>query len=150
MKKLLILSLLIISVYSYAQKSGLEWLTDFELAKKESKTQDKPILMYFTGSDWCAPCKKLKVDFFNSKKFLKASYNVILLKIDLPRSNKLISPEQKRKNMLLMQRYNRRGSFPTLVGLTHEGKILKEINGYNRDGDTSKHFQFLETVISKY
>ena len=149
MKKLLILSLLFISVYSYAQKSGLEWLTDFELAKKESKTQDKPILMYFTGSDWCAPCKKLKVDFFNSKKFLKASYNVILLKIDLPRSNKLISPEQKRKNMLLMQRYNKRGSFPTLVGLTHEGKILKEINGYNRDRDTSKHFQFLEAVISK-
>lgn len=146
-KQLILFTLLVFALCSYAQESELNWLTDFELAKQESKTQDKPILMYFTGSDWCAPCKKLKADFFNSEKFAKASNNVVLLLIDLPRSTGIITPTQKRKNMLLMQRFNRRGSFPTLVGLTAEGKVLKDISGYNRNRDTANHFKFLADII---
>jgi thioredoxin-related protein len=149
MKKLLILSYLCLSIYGYGQESELEWYTDFEVAKQEAKSQDKPILMYFTGSDWCGPCKKLKADFFSSKKFLKESNVVVLLMIDLPRSRGIITAEQQRKNMLLMQRYNRRGSFPTLVGLSHEGKVITEISGYNRNRDTEKHFKFLANIISK-
>jgi len=148
-KKLILFTLLIFALNSYAQESELNWLTDFELAKQEAKAQDKPILMYFTGSDWCAPCKKLKADFFNSEKFAKASSNVVLLMIDLPRRSGIITPAQKRKNMLLMQRYNRRGSFPALVGLNFEGKILKELNGYNAQRDTSKHFEFIVDIVKQ-
>lgn len=146
-KQFIIFALVIFSLTTYAQESELNWLTDFELAKQASKTQDKPILMYFTGSDWCAPCKKLKADFFNSKKFVKESNKVVLLMIDLPRRSGIVTPAQKRKNMLLLQKYNRRGSFPTLVGLTAEGKVLKDISGYNRNRDTANHFKFLADII---
>jgi len=52
--------------------------------------------------------------------------------------------------MLLMQKYNRRGSFPTMVGMNSEGKVLGDINGYNRAQKTDKHFTFLDEIIEKY
>jgi len=63
MKNLLVLILLCVSVQSFSQDdeySNINWLTDLEEAKKESATSNKPILIYFTGSDWCPPCKMLK------------------------------------------------------------------------------------------
>ena len=148
--KAIILFLLTTVVSVNAQEKTLHWLTDFEQAKQTSEKFDKPILMYFTGSDWCAPCKKLKADFFSTEKFLKESDKFVLLMIDMPRASGIISAAQKRKNMLLMQRYNRRGSFPTLVGMNSEGKVLGDINGYNRTQKTDAHFVFLDEILKKY
>ena len=150
MKKIAIIFLLICVGSGYAQDSKINWLTDYDEAKKTSKSQDKPILMYFTGSDWCAPCKKLKADFFNSEKFAKKSESFVLLIVDLPRKNGIITQKQKMKNMLLMQDYNRRGSFPTLVGLNANGKVLGSINGYDRSKKTERHFVFLDDIIEKH
>ena len=73
MKKLFFLFLLCVSFNGFSQDeeeySNLNWLTDFDSAKKESSSTKKPILMYFTGSDWCGPCKMLKKDFFNTEAF---------------------------------------------------------------------------------
>ena len=150
MNKLIGLILLIVVGSVYSQESTLNWLTDFDEAKQISEKQKKPILMYFTGSDWCSPCKKLKKDFFNSEEFIIKSKDFVLLMVDLPRRNNLISPEQKRKNMLLMQDYNRRGSFPTLVGLKADGKVLGVINGYSESYGTGDYFRFLEKITKKF
>jgi thiol-disulfide isomerase/thioredoxin len=65
MKKLLFLAVLFIGFSAFAQEEvQLNWLTDFKKAKKISQKEKKPILIYFTGSDWCPPCKMLKEDFF--------------------------------------------------------------------------------------
>lgn len=149
-KKGLALLLFVFTLNVYAQEDNLKWLTNFEEAKQLSKDNSKPILMYFTGSDWCSPCKKLKADFFNSEKFIQQSKEFVLLLVDLPRRNDLISAEQKRRNMLLMQDYNKRGSFPTLVGLNAEGKVLGDINGYGRNYGTDDHFAFLKKILKKY
>ena len=69
MQKLVFLFLVLISTTISAQDSQLNWLLDFDRAKNISKEQDKPILVYFTGSDWCGPCKRLKADFFSSEGF---------------------------------------------------------------------------------
>lgn len=150
MKRIVTIVLFICVGSIYAQEHKLNWLTDFDEAKQMSEETDKPILMYFTGSDWCAPCKKLKADFFDSERFIKKAQSFVLLKVDLPRRSDIISQDQKRKNMLLMQKYNRRGSFPTLVGMSSEGKVLGDINGYNRAQKTEKHFTFLDEIIEKY
>lgn len=150
MKKAIIIFLFICVGNVYAQDVKLNWLTDFDEAKLTSAKQDKPILVYFNGSDWCAPCKKLKTDFFNTEKFATESQKFVLLMVDLPRRNGIITPDQKRKNMILMQDYNRRGSFPTLVGLTSNGKVLGDINGYSKRIGTRDHFKFLEKIISKF
>ena len=150
MKKAIIIFLFICAGNVYAQDVKLNWLTDFDEAKQTSVKQDKPILVYFTGSDWCAPCKKLKADFFDTEKFATEAQKFVLLVVDLPRRNDIITPDQKRKNMILMQDYNRRGSFPTLVGLTSSGKVLGDINGYSTSAGTKDHFKFLEKIINNF
>jgi thioredoxin-related protein len=150
MKKLVVLFLLVVVSKVYSQDSTLNWVTDFKEAKQISAKQDKPILMYFTGSDWCLPCKKLKADFFNTEKFSLKSQDFVLLIVDLPRRSDLITLEQKRKNMLLMQDYNRRNSFPTLVGLDSDGKVLGDINGYSSKEGTDDYYAFLNKILKKY
>ncbi|WP_378175634.1 thioredoxin family protein [Aquimarina sp. SS2-1] len=68
MKKVILFLSLIITTILFGQENELQWLTDFEAAKQVSKDTKKPILMYFTGSDWCAPCMMLKEDFFFDRK----------------------------------------------------------------------------------
>jgi len=147
---IIIIFLFFITVNIYGQENKLNWLTDFDEATYASCELEKPILMYFTGSDWCAPCKKLKEDFFNTEEFKIEAKKFVLLMIDLPRRNGIISPEQKRKNMILMQDYNRRNSFPSMIGLCAYGKTLGSINGYNRANGTGDYFDFLKKISQEY
>ena len=54
-----------------AQKHNIKWEKDYEKAVKIAKKQDKPILIFFTGSDWCGPCKMLVEDLFETNRFGK-------------------------------------------------------------------------------
>lgn len=108
------------------------WLTSWDAAAKQSKTSGKPILMDFTGSDWCGWCKKLKAEVFETPKFKSwAAKNVILLEVDFPRANPL--PEKLAKqNDELAAKYGIQG-FPTIVFADHTGKQLGTI-GYEEGG----------------
>ena len=149
MKRLLIIAILFITVVSSAQmeKPSLTWLTNLEKAEKISKEQDKPILMYFTGSDWCAPCKMLKQDFFESAEFKQKSKDLVLVMIDYPRRVDLLSQEQLDYNKTVIAKYNKQQTFPKIVMLNHRGKELGRISGYSPTRDTSKHFTFLSEHI---
>ena len=116
-------------------QSGIsqEWQTDFETAKELSKTQNKKIVLVFSGSDWCAPCIKLEKEIFESEEFIEeAKSKFILLKADFPRksANKL-SKEQQAKNNNLASLYNKNGYFPLVVVLNSEGKSLGS-TGYKK------------------
>ena len=150
MQKLVFLFLVLISTTISAQDSQLNWLLDFDKAKNISKEQDKPILVYFTGSDWCGPCKRLKADFFSSEDFKTKAEDFVLLLVDMPRRNDIITPEQRKKNAALMKKYNKKGSFPNIFGLDSKGKVLTEISGYNMMRDTSYHFAFLDELQKKF
>ena len=45
---------LILAGSSFADEG---WLVDFEKAKVQAVKEGKPILMEFTGSDWCPPAR---------------------------------------------------------------------------------------------
>ncbi|RDK85424.1 thioredoxin family protein [Marinirhabdus gelatinilytica] len=147
MKKALILCLLLVTGVAFAQNeadSTLKWLTNLEKAQKIAKKKNKPILVYFTGSDWCAPCKKLKQDFFESEKFVSQAENMVLVIIDRPRRMDIISEEQLAYNKTVIAKYNKENTFPKLVMLNAKGKKKGEISGYSQLRDTSHHFAFLE------
>ena len=56
---------------------GQEWQTDFTKAKEKATAEDKPIILVFQGSDWCAPCKNLTVKF-GVQRFLKTMQRSIM------------------------------------------------------------------------
>lgn len=126
----LVLGALALSQPAFAGDS--EWLTSFEKAKAASKKSGKPILVDFTGSDWCGWCIKLNKEVFSTKEFKDwAKQNVILLELDFPRK-KAQADELKKQNRALAQQYGVRG-YPTILFLDHEGKKLGK-SGYMKGG----------------
>ena len=108
------------------------WLTSYEAAVKESQRTGKPIMMDFTGSDWCGWCKKLKAEVFETEQFKNwAAQNVVLLEVDFPRANPL-PEDQAKQNEELAAKYGIQG-FPTIVFADHTGEPLGAL-GYEEGG----------------
>ena len=149
LKYILLLIIITIAVNNVqAQKSiDLNWQTDFEEAKQLANSQNKLILIYFTGSDWSQSCKKLNNDFFYTEDFQNlAQKHLILVRINSPRRDGLISGFQESKNLDLKKRYNQK-VFPTVVITDAEGKQLGMLESYNYLHDTSKHYELIERAL---
>ena len=64
----------------------LAWNNNLEKAVDISKKTKKPLMLFFTGSDWCGWCQRLQRDVFVKPEFIAwAKKNVILLELDFPR-----------------------------------------------------------------
>jgi protein disulfide-isomerase len=117
----------------------VQWKTSFAQAMPEASQQNKQVLLYFSGSDWCAPCIKMDQEVFSRREFAKfASKNLILVKLDFPRHKKL-SPPEKAQNEQLAKKYAVQG-FPTYVLVDASGKEIRRQEGYLDGGPT----QFLK------
>jgi thioredoxin-related protein len=117
-----------------------EWLSDFEVAKQEAKQDNKKILLNFSGSDWCAPCIKLKKDVFDKTTFSDfAGNNLVLVRAEFPRHKKnKLSAEQTAHNEKLAERYSPLGKFPLTLLLDSDGKVIKTWDGFS--GSTPEDF----------
>lgn len=103
-----------------------EWEETYELSTTLSETTNKPVLLVFSGSDWCAPCIKLDRLLFQSAEFKEyAKEHLILFKADFPRKKKnRLSPQKELYNKALAQRFNPKGYFPLVLLLDEEENIL--------------------------
>ena len=115
-----------------------DWHPDFETARKLAKSNGKYILLNFSGSDWCAPCIKLRQEVFGSKEFEQlASNSLELYDADFPRKKKnQLSKELQQSNDALAEKYNPLGKFPYTVILTPDGKVVKAWEGYPDNNST--------------
>lgn len=105
-----------------------EWQTDFSKAKEIALKEDKPIVLVFQGSDWCAPCIKLDKEVWSTETFKKyAVEHYVMLKADFPRKKgNALSEAQTTANAALAEKYNKQGYFPFVVVLNSEGVVLGE------------------------
>lgn len=111
--------------------SGATWHTNFEEAKSEASESKKFILLYFSGSDWCAPCIRLKTEIFAAQVFIEyAEDNLVLANADFPRLRKnQLEKNQMRQNEALAEKYNPEGKFPFTLLLNSSGKPVKQWEG---------------------
>lgn len=109
------------------------WHKDFAAAQAEAIAQDKPILLDFTGSDWCGWCITMRRQVFDTPEF-KAYVRdkFILMEVDLPRNTTKLSPAQLRQNNELVQRYAV-AAFPTVIVITPQGKMTGGFAGGRTD-----------------
>jgi protein disulfide-isomerase len=108
-------------------------LTDLPKAEALAKSQNKIVLMDFTGSDWCPWCIKFDKEVLNTPEFQDyAAKNVVLVELDYP--NKTVqSDDLKKANAALRDQYKIEG-FPTLVVLDKDGKEIGRQVGYSEGG----------------
>jgi len=109
-----------------------QWIENYDAAIKAAKDMGRPILVNFTGSDWCGWCKKLMAEVFSKDEFINyAKEDLILLKLDFPRSIPQ-TDELKAQNSSLQEKFKIEG-YPTIVLLNSEGTEIGRL-GYEPGG----------------
>jgi len=113
-------------------RAELNWLTNYDTAKAKAKTDNKLVLLDFTGSDWCIWCKRLNAEVFSQPQFQSyAAENLILVELDFPRTKEQ-SAALKKQNQQLAGSYQIEG-FPTVIVLNSQGKMVGTL-GYMEGG----------------
>jgi thioredoxin-related protein len=122
-----------------------EWLTDYKRAQEESKATNKPLLIEFTGSDWCPPCKQMQKEVLGTAEFQSyAAKNFILLEVDFPRTKEQ-PHDLAAQNMELAQRFEVQG-FPSILVLGSDGAKLGERVGYDPGEGATGFIAWLEKM----
>jgi thioredoxin-related protein len=129
MKTIFTIFAFLVFSFSNAQKIT----NHFEEIQKNAKQLNKNILIIFSGSDWCAPCIKLDRNVFQTETFKKTAIeNWIVVKADFPRKKaNQLTKEQTENNRILAEKYNKEGSFPLVVLINHDGKVIKKMGFKN-------------------
>src|SRR5207342_2236488 len=97
MKKILVFFLLAAGSFA-AEAQELVWSNNVDKAVEISKKEKKPLMLFFTGSDWCGWCMRLQSEVFLTPEFTKwAKDNVVLVELDYPR-RKQLAPEIATQN----------------------------------------------------
>ena len=113
MKKILLIAFLTLTSMSIQAQKELTWHTDMSKATDISIKENKPMFLFFTGSDWCGWCIRLQKEVFKTPEFIKwAKENVVLVELDFPRKNEQ-TDAVKMQNAQLQQQLQVRG-YPTV------------------------------------
>ena len=122
------------------------WLNNYSEAVKQAKESGKPILVDFTGSDWCGWCIKLDKEVFSKPAFAEyAAAHLILLKVDFPQKT-VLPKEVAEQNDIMAKAYDVEG-FPTIVLIKADGEELAR-TGYQAGG-AEKYVKHLEKLLKK-
>jgi thiol:disulfide interchange protein len=122
------------------------WLTDLPQAMARAKAEHKLVLLDFTGSDWCPPCKQLHAKVLSTDKFKTyADAKLVLVLVDFPRQ-KSQPDDLKQANDALKQRFGIEG-YPTVILLDADGKQLDKQLGYG-GGSVAEFIARLEKLNS--
>lgn len=136
-------ALLAVLVAFAASAAEPVWLTDLDSAKAQGVKENKPVLVDFTGSDWCPPCIQLHKVVFESAEFAAVASKYVLVELDFPRKTPQ-APELKAKNAALSKQFGISG-FPTVLLIdAKSGEVFGKTVGFG--GQTAK--EYLEKLAS--
>lgn len=147
MKKTILMLLLMCSaVFVFAD--GINWLDNYGKAQEESQKTGKPILMLFTGSDWCGYCIKMEKDAFSKPQFQKfIQENFIMFKADFPRRRKLL-PGVVVQNQKLRSQYKVE-AYPTVIITDAKGTQLAPRTGCLESSDVNSYINTYKQILAK-
>ena len=123
-----ILFLLLIMTGTGGLLSAGDWVPSYRIAKTQALCQNKKILIFFSGSDWCAAGRILDRDLFRTAAFKRlASRKYVLYNADFPKYSKL-GQETEERNRRLAARYGVH-RFPAVIVIEpkHGGLLVRQI-----------------------
>ena len=104
------------------QEGELPWYADIDEARRVAAASGKHVLVSFTGTDWCAWCKKLDAEVLDTPIFAETSLeSFVLVRVDFDRAG------DARKDLPFTDKNNALKAalgvkaFPTVVLMTAEG-----------------------------
>jgi len=129
---------------SAAEKAPKGWTEKYPAALKRAEKEKKPMLLLFTGSDWCGWCKKLKKEVLDTKEFRELESKIILVYLDFPAQKKQ-DADIKEQNAGLSRQFQISG-YPATVIVSPDGKVLTRISGFR---PAPEYVKTIEAVLEK-
>lgn len=115
-------------VFISGSSEEISWISDYEKAMEQAREEKKPMMLFFSGSDWCPWCKKMDKKILKDPAFIDEMREIFVFAlVDFPKKKKL--PDKIiQQNQLLMKKFEVEG-FPTLL-LLDSGQNLIAKAGY--------------------
>ncbi len=108
------------------------WTTDVDAAIDAARKNDKDILLLYTGSDWCPPCKKLEEEILSTPEFLnEARQRFELVVFDFPKQKEL-PPKLAEQNRQWAEKFGV-VAYPTVILVDRQTRPFA-ISGYREGG----------------
>ena len=124
--------------------SQIKWYTNYSQAVQDASKNHKPILLFFTGSDWCGWCKKMHQEVFSSPDFTsQVGSSFVFVDVDFP-MNQQVPPDVAQQNTQLKQKYGVTG-YPTVIILDSNENFIAE-TGY-RPGGGKAYADYLKQLL---
>lgn len=128
--------------------TAVKWLTNYDQAVQQSKSTSKPLVVFFTGSDWCGWCNKLDEEALDTNEFAEAAGSkFIFVKLDFPLYGNQ-DQQIKTHNKALQQKFDVR-SFPTILILDPSQNQQIGMTGY-RPGGGKAFAEYLLKLVNDY
>ena len=101
-----------------------EWTMDYDAALKLAGEKQLPVLLNFTGSDWCGWCKLMDRSVFSQTQWQEfARREMVLVTLDFPRNPNIVPAKYVGRNENLRVAYGVEG-FPTYMVVDSDGKTV--------------------------
>ncbi len=123
------------------------WTQDYDAAVTLARTNNLPLLINFTGSDWCGWCKLMDKQVFSSDEWRKwAAKNIVLAFIDFPKDASLVPGKYVARNKKLAKTYDVQG-YPTYVIADPADGTRIGTLGASRDATPDGFIEDLENLL---
>lgn len=134
-----------------------KWTMDLDAAKELAAEKKLPILLDFSGSDWCGWCKVMEENVFTLPAWSAyATNHLVMVLLDYPNDKSLVPEKYAARNEALQTKYNVQG-FPTFVLLDDDGETELGRLGSGKDktpasfqGEMELLFRNRPAALAKY
>ena len=123
------------------------WTMDLDAAKRLAAEKKLPIMLDFSGSDWCGWCRIMEENVFTQPEWKSyAEENLVMVFLDFPRDKSLVPEKYIERNDALKGEYGIRG-YPTFVVLDSDGTTELGRLGSGRDKTPASFQAELEALF---
>ncbi len=124
-----------------------KWTMDYATATKLASEKKLPMLLNFTGSDWCGWCKLMDQQVFAQDEWKKfAAENVVLVTLDFPNDKSIVPEKYVERNNELQQKFGVQG-FPTYIILESDGETVLGQLGAGREKTPESFIEEFKGVV---
>lgn len=123
---LILILALLTTVAPGAEPEKSIWTTDYPKALKRAAKEEKPLLLLFTGTNWCPSCRELERSVLNTEYFkTKGPEKFVLVYLDFPTQTANPKPTKlSRQNEALQDKFQiGPGPFPVLLLLDPKARV---------------------------
>lgn len=126
------------------------WMDDFFAAQDVAAKENKLLLVVFTGSDWCTPCKRLTDTVLKTVKFQdEAKKGYVLVFIDSPNDKSLLSETCRSQNPEISRMLSVNNGVPDVYIVSAEGeKLLRLGSAAHLENGVTSYLKFFTAADS--